>query len=308
MKNILFTISCMLIITISHATEKKLEGSGSTGRWVKIARIQNVNPINGSECSSISGTVNVQTDYGQTGSEQYYAIFSFGSRGGIKPLLVEYGDAANRSSSDISRIEWRIYTDSNGWHYLWFWQSNYSKYATFNYDNTCGTEFWTFEDPPADHTLIWSSKGGDRQYSSLTYANLHIQNNVAIGTTTTGSHKLAVEGSIGAREVKVETSGWSDYVFTDSYNLPTLYEIEQFIKKYGHLKNIPSEASIMKHGINLGLMNAKLLEKIEELTLHTIEQQKQIDSLKLIHNSYNELTKRLKTLEEDLNKMKKFPN
>lgn len=99
--------------------------------------------------------------------------------------------------------------------------------------------------------------------------------NVGIGTTTTGTHRLAVEGSIGAREIKVEASGWSDFVFENDYELRTLEEVEEHIAEKGHLPEIPSEAEVTENGINLGEMNAKLLQKIEELTLYLIEQNKQ---------------------------------
>ncbi|CAM1351612.1 hypothetical protein [Tenacibaculum halocynthiae] len=99
---------------------------------------------------------------------------------------------------------------------------------------------------------------------------------VGIGTTTTGNHKLAVEGSIGAREIKVEASGWSDFVFEKNYNLPTLTEVEKHIKEKGHLKDIPSAKDVEKNGFFLGEMDAKLLQKIEELTLYTLQQEKRL--------------------------------
>jgi len=102
--------------------------------------------------------------------------------------------------------------------------------------------------------------------------------NVGIGTTTTGNHKLAVEGSIGAREVKVEASGWSDFVFEKEYSLPTLKEVAQHIQEKGHLKDIPSAKEVEKNGFFLGEMDSKLLQKIEELTLYTIAQEKKIST------------------------------
>ena len=110
---------------------------------------------------------------------------------------------------------------------------------------------------------------------------LRSNGNVGIGTLTTGSHKLAVEGSIGAREIKVEAApNWSDFVFYENYNLPTLTEVENHIKEKGHLKDIPSAEEVAKDGFYLGAMDAKLLQKIEELTLYTIGQQKEIEQLK----------------------------
>lgn len=100
---------------------------------------------------------------------------------------------------------------------------------------------------------------------------------LGIGTTSTGAHKLAVEGSIGAREVKVSAGpGWPDYVFDSDYQLRSLDEVEQHIAEKGYLPEIPSEAEVTENGIYLGEMNAKLLQKIEELTLYMIDMNKQV--------------------------------
>ncbi|CAM1357400.1 DUF4200 domain-containing protein [Tenacibaculum halocynthiae] len=121
--------------------------------------------------------------------------------------------------------------------------------------------------------------------------------NVGIGTITPGAWKLAVNGKIRAKEIKVET-GWSDFVFYDDYELPTLKEVENYIKEKGHLKDIPSAKIVEQNGIFLGEMDAKLLQKIEELTLYTIQQQKEIEELKLQNKMLLELQKRLDKLEK----------
>ena len=104
--------------------------------------------------------------------------------------------------------------------------------------------------------------------------------NVGIGTTNTGQYKLAVEGKIAAREIKVTLSSFADYVFNRNYPLRSLSELEKYINQYKHLPNIPSEGEVKnKGGIELGEMNVKLLEKIEELTLYVIELNKKIEKL-----------------------------
>ena len=102
--------------------------------------------------------------------------------------------------------------------------------------------------------------------------------NVGIGTTAISGWELAVGGKIRAEEVKVET-GWADYVFKDDYQLPSLEEVEKHIAEKGHLINIPSAAEVEANGILLGEMNKLLLEKIEELTLYVIEENKAIEQL-----------------------------
>ncbi|WP_119790326.1 hypothetical protein [Flavobacterium anhuiense] len=74
-------------------------------------------------------------------------------------------------------------------------------------------------------------------------------------------------------------TGWSDFVFKKEYNLPTLEEVEKHIAEKGHLENIPNEEEVLKNGINLGEMNAKLLQKIEEMTLYMIDQNKRMNKL-----------------------------
>jgi len=111
---------------------------------------------------------------------------------------------------------------------------------------------------------------------------------LGIGTAIPDS-KLTVKGNIHAEEVKVDLSvPGPDYVFKEGYDLKSLEEVKNYIKQNGHLPNIPSAEEMEKNGVQLGRMNMKLLEKIEELTLYVIElkkenetQQKQIEQLKL---------------------------
>lgn len=104
--------------------------------------------------------------------------------------------------------------------------------------------------------------------------------NVGIGVTNP-SEKLSVNGKIRAQEIKVETANWPDYVFTKGYELPSLRETEQHIKEKGHLFGIPSAEEVKNKGIELGDMNAKLLKKIEELTLYMIELNKTVEKQQL---------------------------
>ncbi|QLC64960.1 TMF family protein [Flavobacterium sp. LPB0248] len=103
--------------------------------------------------------------------------------------------------------------------------------------------------------------------------------NLGIGTRDP-QNKLDVNGTIHSKEVKVDMTGWSDFVFKKEYNLPTLEQVEKHIAEKGHLENIPSEEEVLKNGINLGEMDAKLLQKIEELTLYMIEMKKENQVLK----------------------------
>ena len=119
---------------------------------------------------------------------------------------------------------------------------------------------------------------------------------VGIGTSNPDSdYKLSVNGAIRSKEVKVETS-WSDFVFDPDYDLPTLEEVAQHIAENGHLPEIPSEAEVTENGINLGEMDAKLLQKIEELTLYMIEQ----------HQENQRQRKLIEVLQQEVANLKSF--
>ena len=105
---------------------------------------------------------------------------------------------------------------------------------------------------------------------------------VGIGTPNPPSgYKLAIAGNMIAEQVKVklQASGWPDYVFGSSYRLPSLQQTEAFIKANGHLPEIPSAKQVEKEGLDLGGNQALLLKKIEELTLHIIEINKKLEIL-----------------------------
>jgi len=127
--------------------------------------------------------------------------------------------------------------------------------------------------PPTGGTSVWSTNGSTIYYEA---------GNVAIGTQNVPSgYTLAIDGSLIAEEVRVEIStSWPDYVFEKDYDLPTLVELQGYIDENGHLPNIPSAKEVETQGIELGEMNRLLLEKIEELTLHVLELNKEIEKLK----------------------------
>lgn len=92
-------------------------------------------------------------------------------------------------------------------------------------------------------------------------------------------YTLAVNGGIRCQYLKVEPD-WSDFVFDKNYKLPTLQEVELYINANGHLPEIPSNKEVCDNGIDVGEINAKLLQKVEELTLYIIDLQKQVNELK----------------------------
>lgn len=105
------------------------------------------------------------------------------------------------------------------------------------------------------------------------------EGNVGIGTIAPDSvYKLSVSGKVRSKEVVVEAD-WADFVFNKDYELRSLSEVEQYIQTHGHLPEIPSEKKVQKEGIGVGSIQSKLLQKIEELTLYSIQQEKHIKRL-----------------------------
>lgn len=100
---------------------------------------------------------------------------------------------------------------------------------------------------------------------------------------TSGGYRLLVKGGMITEKIKVAVAGssdWADYVFSPSYQLMTLEKVESFIKNNKHLPNVPSAEEMSNSGLDVLQTSAKLMEKIEELTLYLIELNKEVKYLK----------------------------
>jgi hypothetical protein len=112
--------------------------------------------------------------------------------------------------------------------------------------------------------------------------DLLVGDNVVIGISEGATnHRLTVDGKIACEEIRVQDSDdWPDYVFEETYPLQSLKEVQAYIQREKHLPGIPSAAEISESGILIGDMQKKLLEKVEELTLHIIRLEAEIEKLK----------------------------
>lgn len=130
-----------------------------------------------------------------------------------------------------------------------------------------------------NHSMrFFTSKAGSTNWS-VAKMILNEDGNLGIGIATP-QEKLAVNGKIRAKEIKVEVTGWPDYVFKPDYEKMSLQELDNYIKANGHLPEVPAAAEVEKEGVALGEMNKILLKKIEELTLHLIEKDRELQQLK----------------------------
>ena len=135
-----------------------------------------------------------------------------------------------------------------------------------------------------------TTAGATVSYLDNGVPSLFIQNDgkVGVGANNIGAeYRFVVEGKIGAREIEVTTNSWADYVFADDYELMDLKEVEDYISRHKHLPNIPSASQVVGEGLELGEMQIKMMEKIEELTLYIIDQEKRIGELEsLVHEKH----------------------
>ncbi len=124
---------------------------------------------------------------------------------------------------------------------------------------------------------------------------------VGIGTSDP-KNKLSVEGTIWAKEVKVSLTDAADWVFEEDYTLRPLTEVESYIKENKHLPEMPSAEEFRKNDLKVSEMTNKLLQKIEELTLYTIEQEKKLENMEALQQKNTELELRLEKIESLLTK------
>ena len=159
-----------------------------------------------------------------------------------------------------------------------------------------------------DNNYFWTQSSNSSN-STQNYMINPLGGKVAIGTfnidacADCADYRLFVKQGIRTEKVRVDLAnikGWADFVFNKDYKLMTLKETENYIIANKHLPNVPSAEEVVKTGIDLGAMDAKLLEKIEELTLHTIEINKKNESLEKDKNEQQAL---IQTLIERLVKL-----
>ncbi|PXY02517.1 hypothetical protein DF185_00030 [Marinifilum breve] len=120
--------------------------------------------------------------------------------------------------------------------------------------------------------------------------------------TPASNYPLDVNGTIRAKEIKVETN-WADFVFEENYQLMKLSELEEFIKENGHLPEIPTEEQVEESGISLGEMNSKLLQKVEELTLYVIQLSNENKILKSQIKVRDEESNEIDSLRKEIEKI-----
>lgn len=237
-----------------------------------------------------SGKARTSTETTEDGKESKENIFSPNGFAGIgtltptAPLEIRRGAGNTRNKNIMLKLtnDWA----SSG--------QNEPSIMFFNgdYSNPKNASWWTIgarvsgdNTIKTPQTFKISFKGGadptEKEYFSIDSYEGHVK--IGDVNTLVDGYKLFVEQGILTEKVKVaikNSKDWFDHVFDKKYNLMPLNQLEKYIQTNKHLPDIQSTAEVMKDGLDLGKMNGLLLKKVEELTLYTIQLQKEVDALK----------------------------
>lgn len=145
----------------------------------------------------------------------------------------------------------------------------------FLYPGITTRTYW--ERDPFNDIQSWGT--AQSTYMSLVNGKLNIGGLLPTNNTHYSTALLSVKGKIVSKEVIVTNTNWADFVFDEEYKLMPLIELEKYYTQHHHLPEVPSTKEIEVIGVDLGKTNVLLLQKIEELTLYVVKQDKEIKVL-----------------------------
>ena len=156
-------------------------------------------------------------------------------------------------------------------------------------DNGSTNNKWIFHNPNDNRKMLFlaprNSSNTNWDWSKQTIFNdngeVYFRNRVGIGNSIEGlgGYELVVSGDVLVRTIRTSTLNGADFVFEEDYALPSLADVESYIKTHNHLPEVSSADEMKAEGIELSSFSIKLLQKIEELTLYTIKQETRIKAL-----------------------------
>ncbi|MFL5789728.1 MAG: hypothetical protein ACJ748_16830 [Flavisolibacter sp.] len=240
--------------------------------------------------------------YYNNGTSFIYPAFVTYTSTGLIGIGQEAPDSKLTLFTNTSTDGFKINNNNSGWVKLMGNSLAVSNYNNITLAGDGGLIFGSNALPTTYGFVIapWSS-------GAVSGLRIDQNGNVGIATADTKGYRFAVNGTAIFTKVLVKTYGtWPDYVFRPQYQLPSLQEIEKYIQLNNHLPEIPSAEEVEKEGLDVATNQAKLLKKIEELTLYIINQNKKIERLESQCSQLNDLQIQLNQLKETINKDEKF--
>ncbi|MCF8235852.1 MAG: hypothetical protein K9G67_12960 [Bacteroidales bacterium] len=235
-----------------------------------------VNHTLSSDTRAIEGTSTPANGYG-------YGVYGTGSYMGVRGF---------NNSNDYASTSYGVYGSSTGTSgtrvgvYGYTYGSASTCYGIYGYSTGTGTYSYGVRGAASGSAgtnigVYGYASSGTTNWAGYFLGDAYVSSDLRVGTTTQATgYSVSVDGKIACEEVLVEDmASWPDYVFSDEYILMSLEEVEEQISQQKHLPGIPSAQEIEENGLLLGDMQKKLLEKVEELTLHLIQQNKKIADL-----------------------------
>ncbi|CAL2090514.1 hypothetical protein [Tenacibaculum sp. 190524A02b] len=173
-----------------------------------------------------------------------------------------------------------------------------------------------FSNTTSRDDMLFSTSGGfmfkmddnGNGISNVQGFNIYDRNNNSVFTIKESNGNVAIKGKLESKEIKVTKTPTADFVFEADYKLPSLETIEKHIKEKKHLPEIASAKEMEKNGVNVGNFQIQLLQKIEELTLYTIDQDKEIKALKKQNAKIEQQQKEINELKALVNRLLKAKN
>ena len=237
----------------------------------------------------LSGPASCQTWTAGSGGAIYYNGGNVGV--GTSSPRSPFDAVGNSSGSSVVSVQ---NSNVSGYSSLNFYDSSGALKAYFGYGNSSSAA------PFAGNVYFGTGVGSSASFlispQQVEAFRITSAGNVGIGTTNP-QYKLAVSGTIQAKEVLVNT-GWSDYVFASGYRLRPLTELKAYVEQNHHLPDIPSAKEVAEKGVSLGEMEAKLLAKVEELTLHVIQADERNTRLEQQNRELQERLARIEAREQ----------
>jgi len=143
--------------------------------------------------------------------------------------------------------------------------------------------------------------------ANTAYIRINKAGNVGIGTATPDpAYMLSVHGKIRAQALRVQSAGWSDFVFAKNYKLIPLDSLNSYIANNNHLPGIPTEKQVLKDGIDVSTIQSNLLQKVEELTLYIIDLNKQVKQLKEKNEELTRQNEEIESIKKQLLEFEKL--